>query len=109
MDGKIGHYAFVIGVIVAVLAGLMPQVQQSPWLTWILVALGLVVGLLNITAKETQEFLVASVALIIASFAAQGIVVLGYLIANMLNNIIAFVFPAALVVALKAIWSLAQD
>ena len=108
MNGKIGHWAFVLGVLVAIFAGLIPQLQVST-VTWVLVALGLVVGLLNITAKETQDFLIASVALIIASSSAASLLPLGFMVVQMLSNIVTFVFPAALIVALKAIWSLAQD
>lgn len=108
MDGKIGHWAFLIGVVLAVLAGLVPQLQ-TPNVTWLLVGLGLIVGLLNITHKEVQEFLIASVALIIAADAAGDIIALGLVMATILGNVISFVFPAALVVALKAIWNLAQQ
>lgn len=108
MDGKLGHWSFVIGVVLAVLAGLMPQLQTVQ-VMWILVFLGLIVGFLNITAKETQEFLIATVALIIAASSGQVLVQMNTVVSVMLSNIIAFVFPAALIVALKAIWSLAQD
>lgn len=108
MDERIGHWSFLIGVVLAILAGLVPQLQ-TPTVTWILVALGLIVGLLNITAKETQEFLIASIALVIASNAAANIIALGLVVATILGNIIAFVFPGALVVALKIIWTLAQE
>ena len=107
MDAKIGHWAFLIGIVLAVIAGLVPQLQ-TPTVTWILVVLGLIVGLLNITAKEVTEFLVASVALILAADAAADIIALGVVVSTMLGNIVAFVFPAALIVALKAIWALAK-
>jgi len=108
MDGKLGHWSFMIGIALAVLAGLMPQLQTVQ-VMWLLVVLGIVVGLLNITAKETQEFLVATVALIIAASSGQVLVQVNTVVSVMLANIIAFVFPAALIVALKAIWALAQD
>ena len=51
MEKKMGHYSFVIGVIIAVVLGLaLPLGQQvNEWLTSILVILGLVVGFLNVT------------------------------------------------------------
>jgi hypothetical protein len=107
MDGKMGHWAFLIGIALSVIAGLVPQLQ-TPTVTWILVILGLIVGLLNITAREVTEFLVASIALVIAADAAADIIALGIVVATVLGNIVAFVFPAALLVSLKAIWSLAQ-
>ncbi|PIN76292.1 hypothetical protein COV18_00055 [Candidatus Woesearchaeota archaeon CG10_big_fil_rev_8_21_14_0_10_37_12] len=107
-SGGFGHWAFLIGVVLAVIAGLVPQLG-TPAVTWILVVLGLIVGLLNITGHETQEFLIATVALIIAASVAANMVQLGMVISKVLGNIVAFVSPAALLVALKAIWELARD
>ncbi len=108
MEGKTGHWAFLIGIVLAIIAGFVPQLQ-SPTVTWVLVLLGLIVGLLNITAKEIQEFLIAAVALVIAADAAGDIIALGLTMAVILGNIVTFVFPAALLVALKAIWQLASE
>ncbi|MEM3154252.1 MAG: hypothetical protein QW165_01655 [Candidatus Woesearchaeota archaeon] len=108
MDGKAGHWAFLIGVVLAVITGFVPQLQ-TPTVTWILVLLGLIVGFLNITAKETQEFLVASIALLLAANSASGIVQLGLTTSVILSNVVTFVFPAALLVALKTIWQLASE
>ncbi len=106
MDGKIGTWAFVIGLILAVIAGLIPTLQ-TPAVIWALVILGLIVGFLNVTERETTEFLVATIALMLVG-SAGAIPVLGLMILSILGNIVAFVAPAALVVALKAIWALAE-
>lgn len=107
-DSKIGHWAFLIGFVLAVIAGFVPQLQ-TPKVAWVLVALGLIVGLLNITARETETFLVATVALIIAADAAGDIIQLGYTMAVIVGNVVTFVFPASLVVAFKTIWQLASE
>lgn len=106
MDTKIGSWAFILGVLISIVAGLIPA-WQTTTLVWVLVLLGLVVGFLNITAKETTEFLVATVALLIIG-SAGAIPALGVVILSILANIVAFVAPAALIVALKSIWVLAQ-
>jgi len=106
MDSKLGHWAFIVGVLIAVIAGLVPA-WQTATVTWILVILGLVVGLMNITAKETVEFLVATIALMLIG-SAGAIPALGTIILSILANIVAFVAPAALVVALKAVYELAR-
>ncbi len=106
MDAKIGHWAFIIGIILAIVAGLVPA-WQTPTITWILVIIGLIVGLLNIQAKETTEFLVAAITLLIVG-SAGAIPALGVIVLSILANIVAIVAPAALIVALKAIYSLAQ-
>ena len=105
---KMGHWAFLIGVVLAIIAGFVPQLQ-TPTVTWILVLLGLVVGFLNVTAKETQEFLIAAVALVIAADAAADIIALGLTTSMILGNVVTFVFPAAGLVALKTVWQLASE
>ncbi|MBI4144848.1 hypothetical protein HY493_01420 [Candidatus Woesearchaeota archaeon] len=107
MDAKMGHWAFIVGILLAIIAGLIPQLQTTT-VTWILVILGLVVGLLNITARETTEFLVAVIALMIVG-SAGAIPALGGIVLSILANIVALSAPAALVVALKAIYSLAAE
>jgi len=107
MDSKMGHWAFLSGVVLALIAGFVPQLQ-IPMTTWILVLLGLIVGFLNISARETQEFLIACVAVLIAAGTASNIITLGFVVSTMLGNVVTFVFPAALIVAFKAIWEMAS-
>jgi len=106
MDARLGHWAFIVGIVIAIIAGLVPA-WQTPTITWVLVILGLIVGLLNITAKETVEFLVAAVALMLIG-SAGAIPALGTIVLSILANIVAFVAPAALIVALKSIYELAR-
>ncbi len=112
---KIGHYAFIAGVLLAFIVGLFPgaigaaNVQMGVII--VLVLLGLIVGFLNITGSETTQFLVASIALMGGGAALGGIKVIpvvGNLIYNVLLYVAVFVAPAALVVALKTIYSLAE-
>lgn len=104
---KIGTWAFLIGMLIAVLAGLIPSLPATQ-VAWVLVILGLVVGFLNIRAREAQEFLVACIAILVVS-GMGGLPPLGRTLGTILTNIIAFVAPAAMLVALRAIWQLAED
>ncbi len=106
-DHRIGHWAFIVGVALAVLAGIVPT-WQTVSIVWTLAVLGLIVGLLNITARETTEFLISAVTLLVVG-SVGALPALGLLVTSVLANVVAFVAPAALVVALKALWVLAQD
>jgi len=110
---KIGHYAFIAGIVLAVLIALIPQIGEKiepRVIILVLVTLGVIVGLLNITSKETTEFLVAALALIIASSAsALTLAAIWTGLTSLLGNVIIFVSPAAIVVALKTVYALAQD
>lgn len=107
MDHRIGHWGFIVGIVLAVLAGIVPEIQTAT-IVWTLVVLGLLVGVLNITARETTEFLVATMTLLLVG-SVGALPALGMIVTNILSNIVAFVAPAALIVSLKSIWVLAQE
>ncbi|MBI1972388.1 hypothetical protein HYS50_00085 [Candidatus Woesearchaeota archaeon] len=73
---------------------------------WILAVLGLIVGLLNVTGKESHLFLVASIAFLVS---AQGLNVVWDALKPYVSNIMIFVAPAAAVVALKALYDIAKE
>jgi hypothetical protein len=111
MHPKIGHYSFLAGIALAIVAGIISDVIAANIVIFTLMLLGLIVGFLNIRAKETTEFLVATIALMLAGAGAvelRAIPAIGDYLAAILGNIVAFVAPAAIVVALKAIKALAS-
>ena len=102
----LGKWAFIIGIILAVIAAFVTQV---PWIYWVLAVLGLIVGFLNITAEETKGFLLAAIGLILSATAVQGIPLIGQMVTRVMGNIVAFIAAALLVVALKALFETAKD
>ena len=110
---KMGEWAFIVGVLVAIVVSLFNvSGSVAGWLVLLLVVLGLIVGLLNVTEKETTPFLVAAAALLITGTAGGSLAiipVIGSYLQDIVQNIAVFVAPAAIVVALKAIQSLAKD
>ena len=108
---QIGHWAFLIGVLVALFGGLLVHFGaiSETYVQSALLMLGLVVGLLNITVKETTDFLVATIALIMAGVVNLRLIpYVGPLLNTLLNNVLVFVVPAAVIVALRAVWLLAS-
>jgi len=117
MEEKIGRYSFIGGVIIAIVLGLVPGDTlgtASAWLISLLVLLGLIVGFLNVTGKETKEFMTVATVLIIAAFAggAEGtlsqVQIIGQYLQGIFHSVLAFVVPATVIVGLKDIWSLGQ-
>ena len=106
---KIGAWSFLAGLLIAVILGLLTNVVSITILT-ILVVLGLIIGFLNITEEEVHGFLMASIALLLVGSAANISVLplIGNMLSSILNNIVLFVAPAALVVAVKEIFMIAQ-
>lgn len=119
MDKRVGHYSFIIGVVLAIILGLASTQlgEASIWLSSLLVLLGLVVGFLNVAGSETKEFLLVATVLIIAAFAggATGsleklaFLGIGDYLAAIFVQIMAFVVPATVVVGLKDVMALAQN
>jgi len=100
MYERMGRLAFFAGVIISILLGWM----DLPQATLILVIIGVVVGLLNVTAKEAQSFLIATLVLVSAGVALSG--AMGEPIKSILQAFIALTASAAVVVALKEVYSI---
>jgi hypothetical protein len=109
---KVGSWAFIIGVIVALIIGVF-SASNTPVATTLLIVLGLIVGFLNVTGRETTPFLLASVSLVIVSYMGgpvlSDVARIGPTLQNVLGAITTFVIPATIIVALKAIYALAHD
>jgi hypothetical protein len=102
----IGKYAFLIGLGLAVLAGLL---YQPAWAIWVLAILGVIVGLLNITAEDTRGFLLAAIALTLSATALNTIPIVGTAFSYVLPFVVAFVAGATIVVALKELFQTARS
>jgi len=115
MNNSLGSWAFILGVLIAVVAGLAIGLMGAldatiqGYVAALLVVLGLVVGFLNIGAKEVTDFLIAAIALAVVGAAnITTIPLIGGVLAGILLYVAVFVAPAALVVALKAIYSMGR-
>lgn len=114
MAAKIGQWAFIVGVILAVVFGFLKAGNWAGIVTLVLVVAGLIVGFLNVTEKETTPFLVASIALMATSVANLEVINdlvpnVGTWLQSIVGNFAVLIAPAAVVVALKAVHSLAQE
>jgi hypothetical protein len=111
--GKIGSWSFLLGVLIAVVAGVISPGGVTTTITSLLIVLGLISGMLNVTRKETNAFLLATVSLaIVTAFGGQvlgEVSGIGPYLEGVLASILTFVIPAAIVVALKSIYALAAD
>ena len=94
--------------MIAIFTGLFAG--AAPGWSVALVALGLVVGFLNISETEVERFLIASIALLVIGAASiNALFASGAYAAQtqaMLGNFVSFVSAAALVVALKTVITL---
>ncbi|MBN1153560.1 hypothetical protein JXB12_01425 [candidate division KSB1 bacterium] len=104
----LGKISFIFGVVVSIIAGFMTH----QWIYAILTVLGLLVGLLNISAKEVQTFLLAAVSLVIISALGAdqiaGLPVVGLRLGKIYMALLTFVSPAAIIVALRSLYHRAK-
>lgn len=100
----IGRWALIGGIILAVLAGF----TTIPYLLTFLFILGLIVGFLNITEKESTPFLVAVIALLLIGVAGLQLGKLTPIVISILNNFISLVAAAGLVVAIKQVLAIVK-
>jgi len=113
-ENLVGAWAFLIGLILAVLAGIFSGIRSSQWILGLLALLGIVVGYF-VSEKEVRTFLIASVSLVIVSFAGiQGLVLdaairgvaIGRIVSSVLSALLVLFVPATIIVALKTVFSL---
>lgn len=109
---KIGVWSFIAGLVIAAVTALIAG-SISSTVVWVLGILGIVVGLINISDKEVNMYLIASIALMlgVSSF-SEVIQAVGVGVASLTNFLYAitvFVAPGAVVVGIKAIFEVAKS
>ncbi len=123
----ISKWAYLLFVIIAVVAGLVVGYMAwsegswaavagvHGWVLLIMLILGLIIGLTSITTKEVMPFLIATIALIVAASAnvweplGQIHALLAFLATGILSYIVAFAAPAAVIIAIKEVLTLAKQ
>ena len=116
-ENLVGAYAFLVGVIFAIVMGISQKLFDTTYSNVpyaFLVVLGIIIGFLNIGDRDSMTFLIASLSLVIVSGFGQSaliyvsnIPVLSSLTAILAALLVMFV-PATIIVALKVVFNLAR-
>ncbi len=108
---KVGKKAFLAGLVIAVLASFITGYAAAVAL--VLFLLGLVVGFLNISEKDSSKFLIAAIALLTGGIASMSAVAMLGIVITFLNTVlgtlVVFIGAAALVVAVKTIYQTGKE
>ena len=107
----LGSWSFLVGLILAILLGLGFTGMYQTEVLWAVFLLGIVVGLLNITAKEVTPFLVSGAVLVLVSSLGVQVGVfdaVAPIVANILRGILTLFVPATIIVALRSVFVLAR-
>ncbi len=110
----VGPSAFYIGLVIALVAVL---IEPSGWLYLVLGVLGVIIGLLNVTARETSPFLLASIAFIAAAWGMWTLMTTAFSLAlvsipeiltkellRLATNLTVLIGASAMVISLRAIY-----
>jgi hypothetical protein len=118
-DNLSAAYAFFAGIILAVALGLFNQysgtITVNSTFYVILVILGLVIGFLHTTNKDSITFLLASVSLIVVGGLGSNTLIfisnlspILSILRDVLSNLLVLFVPATIIVALKTVFSLSN-
>ena len=116
-ENLVGAYAFSIGVILAVILGIFNQsLEYANGLFYsVLILIGLIVGYVSVTDKNSGTFLLASLAIVIVGgvgtepllfVAKQNWIV--NLLRNVLATLMVLFVPATIIAALKTVFAIAK-
>ena len=127
---KIGSWAFLIGIVIALLVGLYQAYELENGsnflmgdntggaIAWILAILGVIVGIIaflgkgTITKKEAPNFLLAGIGLVVM-YGVFNQIDLAFYIGSLFEGIslslAIFVAPAVGILAIKAIWDMGKE
>jgi hypothetical protein len=94
----------VLGLFSTYIGGSVYKIVLS-----ILVILGILVGLLNVTVRENSSFLLAAISLVIVTFIGSSVLSIIPQIGTILNAILVLVVPATVIVALKSIFEFGKN
>ncbi len=104
---SLSGWAFLIGVLIAIVLGFIGNLNPT-WL-FILVIIGLVVGLLNVTGREMQPFLMSGAVLIIASAFGSSAMSSIPRLAGVFDALLTIFVPATIIVAIKNAFYIARN
>jgi hypothetical protein len=134
---RIAQYAFLGFIVIAIIAGLAigymaydAHIEDYPgsgwldsdvedanaWVTLIMLILGIIVGLVSITTKEVTPFLISAIALMVTRVGLDVWLplekihdLLYYWATAILSYFVAFAAPAAVLIAIRQVYTMARE
>lgn len=113
---KAGKLAFIVGMVIAVMSGLYIGYTGeglNKFVISILILIGFIIGLINITPKETVPFIVSVISIfLVLSLGGDFLKVVdifGPYFDGILKSMMILFIPSMIIVSLKTIWDYAAD
>ena len=116
VTNKLIAYSFTVGVVVALILGLIAArlpANVVGILTSLLILAGIVVGFFNITPTEAKDYVFYVTAIILVIYLGGNnlgqLQFVGKYLVSVLGTIMAFILPSVIIVGIKAVINLAKD
>ena len=115
-ENLLGARVFLIGIILAILFGAFFGGKINPIILGVISLLGIIVGY-TVSEENAQAFLIASVSLVLVSYAGMSGLVLdaairgiaiGRIMSSILGTLLVLFVPATITVAIKTVFSLSR-
>ncbi len=123
---QFGNIIFGVGIVLAILSAfIVPTLDSATGKSFLravvalLIILSILVGFFNITVGEASSFLIASIVVVMlsqpflqtldATFQVSSVEYLAKVLGGMFRNIVIFIVPAAVIVALRTFIQTAKD
>ena len=109
-DKKQGFAVVLIGIMVALIFGILAANYSLPfdWIGWLL-AMGVLVGILNIFHEEAILFLISGLTITFMLDVLAGLMLFPEWTITLFNAVIYILAPANVIVGLKALYALAAQ
>lgn len=104
MKMGMGNIAFMVGFFGSILLGLLSGLEiftAGPWLTMALIIAGVIIGIMNITDKESVSIMIAALVIGGGAGVLAGLEFVGGIIAAILSAMASVILPVGIVVAVK--------
>jgi hypothetical protein len=125
-ENSFGAWAFLLGVLFALIISIIKTFSIQAFVRYnqlfyiILLAMGILVGSINVRSKDIQTFLLAGTVLVIVSkFGLDGVITklggsmvgittIGLLAQEIFGALLVLFIPAVIIVALKSVFSITK-
>ncbi len=117
-ENIVGAWAFLIGVVLALLGGMLSALfgHLNTIVLGGLLVLGLIIGVIGVTPNDISKFLTAAVSLVIVSYAGTAGVrnieflnwEIGNIVSSTLGALLVLLVPATIVVSIRSMFSISQ-
>mgnify|MGYP001571603392 CR=1 FL=1 len=106
---KVGFSALLIGIIAAVILGTLANILAWATFTWVwaILAIGLVVGILNIFHEEGVLFIITLLALTVMFNLLAATVLFPMWAVTLFSAVVYLLVPTTIIVGLKVLYALA--